>query len=79
MDNEYSPPFAKLSDQNRGPLVIITIYIFLICSCLAAAVKIWTRLSTVKSLALTDAAMLMAVVWPMSYRAHEVEMTDMTS
>lgn len=57
-----SPAFQELSDTNRGPLIIITTYIFLICSCLAVVVKIWTRLSTARSVAWTDYLMLAGFV-----------------
>lgn len=62
LQTRSSPAFQKLSNSNRGPLIVITTYIFLICSCLAIVVKIWTRLSTARSVAWTDWLMLGGLV-----------------
>lgn len=62
-----SPAFQQLTDNNRGPLIIITTYILLICSCLAVVVKIWTRLSTARKVAWTDWLMLVSIVSRSSY------------
>jgi hypothetical protein len=62
IDDRSSAPLAQLSDTNRGPLVLVATYIFLISSVLGVVVKTWTRLSTAKKMALTDWAMLVALV-----------------
>lgn len=62
LQERASPAFQELSDTNRGPLIIITTYIFLICSFLAVVVKIWTRLSTARNVAWTDYLMLAGFV-----------------
>nr|OQO32261.1 hypothetical protein B0A51_00509 [Rachicladosporium sp. CCFEE 5018] len=58
---DESSPFAELSSTDHGPLIIVATYICLIASCLSAAVKVWTRLSTARKLAVTDWLMLAAI------------------
>jgi len=61
-DDSYSAPFALLSNENHGPLIIITTYILLIVSGLAVFVKIRTRLLTMRKLLATDWVMLVGFV-----------------
>ena len=62
IDERSKPAFQALSNTNKGPLVIVASYIFLISSSLAVVIKIWTRLSTARKLIWTDWAMLAAIV-----------------
>lgn len=55
-------PYQKLTANNRGPVIIVAAYIFLITTVLAVVVKIWTRLTTTRKLALTDYAIIAGTV-----------------
>lgn len=62
IDERSRPAFEQLSDSNRGPLIIVTAYIFLLSSFPALLVKIWTRASTARKLIHTDWLMLVGYV-----------------
>lgn len=62
MEDQLSPALQKLSDTNRGPLVVVTTYIFLAVSFLAVGTKVWTRLSATRHLEWTDWTILVAWV-----------------
>ena len=54
MDKRSQPAFEQLSNTNRGPLVIIAAYIFLLSAFLAVLTKVWTRWGTTRNLIHTD-------------------------
>ena len=62
MDKRSQPAFEQLSNTNRGPLIIVAAYIFLLSSFLAVLAKVWTRAATSRKLIHTDWLILVGYV-----------------
>ncbi|KIX04957.1 uncharacterized protein Z518_05829 [Rhinocladiella mackenziei CBS 650.93] len=55
------PPFQQITSNNRGPISLATAITLVVITSLTVAVKLWTRLSTTRTLGLNDLAIIFSL------------------